>query len=73
MATNASPQPLVVGELIPRTKNPNPNLTLQISYAARLKQQPAIQNMPISKLKPIEFLRGEPILRFDMEERLEFA
>ncbi|KAG5592381.1 hypothetical protein H5410_042895 [Solanum commersonii] len=64
----ASPfsQPVNVGET-----NVNPNS--KKSYAATLKPPQTIQKLSKATLKPIEFIHGEPIMRFTMKEREQFA
>ncbi|KAH0709547.1 hypothetical protein KY284_010974 [Solanum tuberosum] len=59
MAASPSPQPLAVGKT-------NVNLNTKAPYAA-------IQNLLKTVLKPIEFIHGEPTVRFTMEEREQFG
>lgn len=65
MAASPSPQPLAVGET-------NVNLSTKASDAMILKPQQTTQNLLKRILKPIEFLYGEPTVRFSMEEREQF-
>ncbi|KAH0669053.1 hypothetical protein KY289_023546 [Solanum tuberosum] len=66
MTASPSSQPVAVGET-----NVNPNS--KISYAATLKPPQMIQKLSKDTLKPIEFIHGEPTVRFTMEEREQFA
>uniref|UniRef100_M1BW02 Uncharacterized protein n=1 Tax=Solanum tuberosum TaxID=4113 RepID=M1BW02_SOLTU len=66
MTASPSSHPVAVGET-----NVNPNS--KKSYAATLKPPQTIQNMSKDTLKPIEFIHGEPTVRFTMKEREQFA
>ncbi|PHU18093.1 hypothetical protein BC332_13788 [Capsicum chinense] len=67
MAALSSPQPVAVGET-----NANPNAKTSYS-STTLKPQQTTNNLLKTVLKPIEFIHGEPTVRFTMEEREQFA
>ncbi|KAF3678188.1 hypothetical protein FXO37_04500 [Capsicum annuum] len=66
MAASSSPQPVTVGET-----NTNPNT--KMSYSTTLKPQQTTNKLLKTVLKPIEFIHGEPTVRFTMEEREQSA
>ncbi|TMW97796.1 hypothetical protein EJD97_004971, partial [Solanum chilense] len=66
MAASPSPQPLAVGET-------NVNLNTKAYDVTILKTQQTTQNLLKPVLNLIEFIHGEPTMRFTMEERDQFA
>ncbi|KAM3232823.1 hypothetical protein P3L10_018182 [Capsicum annuum] len=66
MAASISPRSTVVGE-------PNPTSNPQTSYSILLNPRQAAQNITRTQLKPIEYIHGEPTLKFTIEKREAFA
>lgn len=57
---------MIVGE-------PNPTSNPQTSYFVLPNPRQDAQNMTRTQLKSIEYIHGEPTLKFTMEERETFA